>query len=212
MHVFAAVTLLSYLLGSIPFGLLLVRVLRGEDIRQSGSRNIGATNVARTSPVLGLATLVLDAGKGWLAVEMAVVLADRLWAQGEPLYHSYFEVESLAALCAVAGHIFPVWLRFYGGKGVATAIGSYAALASDVTALCLVVFVLLLASFRLVSLASCTAISLFPVMAYVLHGPQFPPVFYGLSAVSAVLIVVKHRGNIERIRAGTEPQFEWKRK
>ncbi len=212
MHVFAAVALLSYVVGSIPFGLILVRVFRGEDIRQSGSGNIGATNVARKSPMLGLATLALDAGKGWLAVEMAFLLAHRLWAQGEPFYGSYLQVQSLAALCAVAGHIFPLWLRFRGGKGVATAVGGYAALSPDATAICLVVFALFLGAFRFVSLASCTAIALFPLLAYVLHGGQFPFAFYGTSAISAVLIVVKHRGNLQRMLAGTEPRFGVKRK
>ena len=193
----AQVALLSYLLGSIPFGLILVRVFRREDIRQSGSGNIGATNVARTAPLLGLVTLLLDGGKGFLAVTIASRLG------GDP---------ALAALCAVVGHIFSVWLRFRGGKGVATAVGSYAALAPDVTASCIVVFVLFLGSFRFVSLASCTAIALFPLMAYVMHGSQFPPAFYGMSAASAILIVVKHRGNIERILAGTEPQVGVKRK
>ena len=192
MPVWATVAVLSYLLGSIPFGLILVRAFRREDIRQSGSGNIGATNVARTSPVLGLATLLLDAGKGFLAVAIAA------WLGGD---------KSLAALCAVAGHIFPVWLRFRGGKGVATAIGGYAALAADVTAICLVVFVLLLGSFRFVSLASCTAIALFPLIAFFLHRNVFPPGFYALSAASAVLIVFKHRDNIQRLLSGTEPRF-----
>ncbi|MGH9601737.1 MAG: glycerol-3-phosphate 1-O-acyltransferase PlsY [Terriglobales bacterium] len=197
MPPFATVALVSYLLGSIPFGYILVRIFRGEDIRQSGSGNIGATNVARTAPMLGLATLALDGGKGFLAV----TLASRMG--GDP---------SLAALCAVVGHIFSVWLRFRGGKGVATAIGSYAALSPDVTAICLVIFVLFLGSFRFVSLASCTAIALFPLIAYFLHGNQLPTLFYGLSAAAAVLIVVKHRGNLERILAGTEPRFGWKQK
>ncbi len=193
----AQVALLSYLLGSIPFGLILVRVFRGEDIRRSGSGNIGATNVSRTAPVLGLVTLLLDAGKGFLAVAIAG------WLGGD---------KSLAALCAVAGHIFPVWLRFRGGKGVATAIGGYAALAADVTAICLVVFVLLLASFRFVSLGSMTAIALFPLIAFFLHGNGFLLGFYTLSAASAVLIVFQHRDNIQRLLSGTEPRFELRRK
>ncbi|MGH9508882.1 MAG: glycerol-3-phosphate acyltransferase [Terriglobales bacterium] len=159
MPPFATVALVSYLLGSIPFGYILVRMFRGEDIRQSGSGNIGATNVARQAPLLGLVTLALDGGKGFLAV----TLASRMG--GDP---------SLAALCAVVGHIFSVWLRFRGGKGVATAIGSYAALSPDVTTICLVIFVLFLGSFRFVSLASCTAIALFPLIAYLLYGNQLP--------------------------------------
>lgn len=226
MPAWATVAVLCYLLGSIPFGLILVRVFRGEDIRQSGSGNIGATNVARTAPVLGLVTLLLDASKGFLAVTIAVALnldGSVSWAYwGGPWSHGRVSPQpfpdsvvlsmSLAALSAVAGHIFPVWLRFRGGKGVATAIGGYAALAPDVTAICGVVFVLFLASFRFVSLGSITAIVLFPLLAYVLHGNQFPPAFYGMSAVSAILIVMKHRSNIERMLAGAEPRFEWKRK
>ncbi len=226
MPPWVTVALISYLLGSIPFGYILVRIFRGEDIRQSGSGNIGATNVARTAPLLGLVTLLLDAGKGFLAVPIAAALHadayaswmywDGPWSHGrvppQPLPADVMLSMSLAALCAVAGHIFSVWLKFHGGKGVATAIGSYAALAPDVTAICLIIFLLFLGSFRFVSLASCTAIALFPLIAFLLHGNQFPLSFYGLSAAAAVLIVVKHRGNLERILAGTEPRFGVKQK
>jgi glycerol-3-phosphate acyltransferase PlsY len=226
MPTWATVALVSYLLGSIPFGYLLVRLFRGEDIRQSGSGNIGATNVARTAPLLGLVTLLLDAGKGFLAVSIAAAIQADAYAswmhwggpgsQGRvpssPLPSEAVASMSLAALCAVTGHIFSVWLKFRGGKGVATAIGSYAALAPDVTVGSLVIFLLLLGAFRFVSLASCTAIALFPLIGFFLHGNQLPLAFYGLSAASAVLIVVKHRGNLERILAGTEPRFGAKTK
>ena len=109
---FAAVAVLAYLLGSIPFGYLLVRIFRGADIRQSGSGNIGATNVARSSPALGLATLLLDAAKGFLAVKCAVALVPEV-----PMSYLYSAM-ALAALCALLGHVFPVWLKFRGGKGV----------------------------------------------------------------------------------------------
>ena len=222
----AKVALLAYLLGSIPFGLILVRIFRGEDIRGSGSCNIGATNVARRSPLLGLLTLLLDAGKGFLAVMIAAALnLDTYvswlywggpWSQGRvpprPLPDALVLSLSLAALCAVIGHIFPVWLRFRGGKGVATAVGGYAALATDVTAICLVVFVLLLGSFRFVSLASCTAIALFPLVAYILHGNELPAGFYAMSAASAILIVWRHDDNIRRLLSGNEPRFALKRK
>ena len=110
---------MSYLLGSIPFGYLLVRIFRGEDVRQSGSGNIGATNVSRKSPVLGALTLLLDALKGSAAVALSYVVADRMVAIPS------LEQLALAALFAVLGHMFPVWLKFRGGKGVATGLGAF---------------------------------------------------------------------------------------
>ncbi len=108
----------SYLLGSIPFGLILVRIFRGEDVRLSGSGNIGATNVARSSPALGVLTLVLDALKG-----LAAVALTRAFFPGRNT------LAGMAALFAIVGHMFPIWLKFRGGKGVATALGSFALLA-----------------------------------------------------------------------------------
>ena len=148
---------LSYLLGSIPFGYLLVRIFRGEDVRQSGSGNIGATNVSRTSPALGLATLLLDALKG----TVAVVLASRLSIVGAGKPYS---VMAMAALFAVVGHIFPVWLRFRGGKGVATALGSFLVIAPKALLLAVAIFVLMVVIFRYVSLGSMVAVTSFPVL------------------------------------------------
>ena len=111
---FLLTAVFSYLLGSIPFGYLLVRTFRGEDVRQSGSGNIGATNVSRKSPVLGVLTLLLDAAKG-----VAAVLLARTVFPGQPL------IAVLAAVFAILGHVFPVWLGFRGGKGVATGLGSF---------------------------------------------------------------------------------------
>jgi glycerol-3-phosphate acyltransferase PlsY len=118
--IFLLIAVVAYLLGSIPFGYLLVRVFRGEDVRHSGSGNIGATNVARSSPVLGLLTLSLDASKGGAAV----LIAARFQTSG-----ALYSIESLAALFAILGHLFPVWLKFRGGKGVATALGSFVIIA-----------------------------------------------------------------------------------
>src|SRR5207253_4299053 len=114
MHPAVVSAVVGYLLGSIPFGYLLVRVFRGADVRTTGSGNIGATNVARTSPVLGVITLLLDAMKGFGAVWAASVLFP-----GQPM------IPFVAGFAAVAGHIFPLWLRFKGGKGVATGLGSF---------------------------------------------------------------------------------------
>src|SRR5262249_28449955 len=112
--------LMSYFLGSIPFGYLLVRLFHGKDVRQTGSGNIGATNVSRTSPALGAITLLLDAVKGMAAVILTrIIFPD----------HKQIQLSVVAALFAIVGHIFPVWLRFRGGKGVATGLGSFALLA-----------------------------------------------------------------------------------
>src|SRR6202166_2576547 len=119
MRMLSLIAVVSYLLGSIPFGYLLIRVFRGEDVRQSGSGNIGATNVSRKSPALGGLTLILDALKGSAGVGVAYYLSNR--GSGNVAY----EAMSIAALCTVAGHIFPVWLKFRGGKGVATGLGSF---------------------------------------------------------------------------------------
>src|SRR5580700_4698428 len=125
----------SYLLGSIPFGYLLVRIFRGEDVRQSGSGNIGATNVSRKSPVLGILTLLLDAGKGTAAVALSYILADHVVAI--PTYQQL----ALGALFAVVGHMFPLWLGFRGGKGVATGLGAFALLAPKAVLIAVGIFI-----------------------------------------------------------------------
>src|SRR5258708_26593479 len=116
----------SYLLASVPFGYVLVRIFRGEDVRQSGSGNIGATNVSRKSPVLGLLTLLLDAIKGTGAVVLACKVFTRAWPGN--VDRSLYPLLSAIALCAILGHMFPVWLRFRGGKGGATSLGAIALL------------------------------------------------------------------------------------
>src|SRR5689334_9526478 len=142
MHAFL-IAAFGYLLGSIPFGYLLVRGIRGEDVRTTGSGNIGATNVSRTSPVLGAITLILDAGKG-----MASVMVTRF------VFVSDEKLVGLAAFFAVLGHVFPVWLRFRGGKGVATAIGAFLPLAPKAVLVGIAVFLAIFLLFRYVSLAS----------------------------------------------------------
>src|SRR5215831_19092118 len=109
----------SYFLGTIPFGYLLVRIFRGEDVRKSGSGNIGATNVSRKSPALGALTLVLDAAKGYCAVQIATYSG---FGPGDP---GLARLMAAAALFAIVGHMFPIWLKFRGGKGVATALGAF---------------------------------------------------------------------------------------
>ena len=187
----------SYLLGSIPFGYLLVRIFRGEDVRLGGSGNIGATNVARRSPALGVATLLLDAGKGFAAV----LLARSLFAepQGQILL-------AIAAFFAVLGHLFPVWLKFRGGKGVATGVGSFALIAPK-SILCVIgILVVVVAIFRYVSLGSVAAATLFPILAWGLREYVEPKELF-LFAAASLLIIWKHRQNLGRIAAGTEPKL-----
>jgi acyl phosphate:glycerol-3-phosphate acyltransferase len=187
----------SYFLGSIPFGFLLVRLFHGEDVRASGSGNIGATNVARRSPALGAATLFLDAGKGLTAVLIARSLF--------PGPNQRLGM-TLAAFCAIAGHLFPVWLRFRGGKGVATSLGSFALIVPK-SVLCIVgVFLLVLTAGRYVSLSSVFGAMLFPILVWILHEYQDPYQLL-LIAVACLLIIWKHRGNLARIMEGVEPRL-----
>jgi glycerol-3-phosphate acyltransferase PlsY len=190
---------LAYLLGSIPFGYLLVRLARGADIRATGSGNIGATNVSREAGLgLGLAVLALDAGKGALAVWLALwfTAGDVKWM-------------SAAALAAVAGHCFPVWLKFRGGRGVATGAGAFALISWTAVAAAMSVFVVVVVASRYVSLGSILAAGSLPVLLYFLYAPGFaPPLAVTLATIAAAaLIILQHSGNIRRLAAGAEPRF-----
>jgi acyl phosphate:glycerol-3-phosphate acyltransferase len=191
---------LSYLSGSIPFGYLLVRIFRGEDIRRTGSGNIGATNVSRKSPALGIVTLVLDALKGFVPVALALSFGRR---SVEPPY----VLASTAAFCAIVGHIFPVWLKFRGGKGVATGLGSWIGLAPKGVLVMVIVFVVMVAVFRYISLGSITAAAIFPAAARLLHDYHDTPPMLGFMAASSLLIIAKHHPNIRRLLARTENKF-----
>jgi acyl phosphate:glycerol-3-phosphate acyltransferase len=197
MNPYLITAAISYLLGAIPFGYLLVRTFKGEDVRSSGSGNIGATNVARKSPALGVATLLLDAAKGMAAVLLARTLF------GGP--HRAL-VMTTAAFFAVVGHLFPVWLKFRGGKGVATSLGSFILLTPK-SILCLVILFLFLAvAFRYVSLGSIAVAVAFPLLAWTLHEYTDSRQLTYIAAVSA-LVIWKHRQNIGRLAAGTESRF-----
>jgi acyl phosphate:glycerol-3-phosphate acyltransferase len=199
------IAVVSYLLGSIPFGYLLVRIFRGEDVRRSGSGNIGATNVSRKSPALGIMTLLLDALKGTAAVAVSYKLADRVGAI--PTY----EQLALASLFAVIGHTFPVWLKFRGGKGVATGLGSFVMIAPKAVLVAAVIFVAVVAISRHVSLGSILAVAAFPFVAWGIR--QFDASSIGLAmiATASLLIVVRHHENIRRLLAGTESRIGAKR-
>ena len=189
----AAALLFGYLLGSIPFGLLLTRLTGTGDLRSIGSGNIGATNVLRTGRKgLAAATLLLDMGKGLAAVLGAHWLQD---GQGALL-------PSLAALGALLGHCFQVWLRFKGGKGVATMMGVALGLAWPVGLAYAAVWVGVLALTRFSSLAGMSAAVVAPLAALASGNGVFAPVLLGLAAI----VLFLHRANIARLRAGTEPR------
>ncbi|MFZ0800160.1 MAG: glycerol-3-phosphate 1-O-acyltransferase PlsY [Terriglobales bacterium] len=190
----------SYLLGSIPFGYLLLRIFKGEDVRASGSGNIGATNVARKSPVLGVATLVLDAAKGLAAVLVARVLFGGSHQQ---------LIMATAAFFAVFGHLFPVWLKFRGGKGVATTLGAFILLTPKSILCMLVLFLMIAVAFRYISLGSVAVAAAFPLLAWALHEYADPRQLIFIALVSA-LVIWRHRQNIGRLAAGTESKFRAK--
>ena len=187
---------IAYLLGSIPFGYLLVRLVRRQDIRQVGSGNIGATNVLRSGAKgLGIATLLLDLLKGYVAVLLARHLAP-----------TSYDLAVGAAVAAVLGHVFPVWLRFRGGKGVATALGVFLALVPLAALVALGVFIVIVLFTRYVSLASIIAAAVMPIAGLALTPLRSPVVIAGFLLLS-LLIIVKHHANIRRLLAGTENRF-----
>ncbi|HXZ28595.1 MAG TPA: glycerol-3-phosphate 1-O-acyltransferase PlsY [Terriglobales bacterium] len=209
---YIVVAVVAYLLGSIPFGYILLRLFRGQDVRATGSGNIGATNVARSAPGLGVLTLLLDAGKGFVAV------AGTLGFFAYALVHSPAWAVALGAyagLWAILGHMFPVWLKFKGGKGVATAAGAFALLIPRALLLALAIFLLATLVTRYVSLGSILAGVTLPIGAHFL-----PPRSAGESlgsvqltvvvAAASLLIILKHHQNIRRLLAGTEHRFTLK--
>jgi glycerol-3-phosphate acyltransferase PlsY len=199
---YISVAVISYLLGSIPFGYLLVRFFKGEDVRVSGSGNIGATNVARKSPALGVATLALDAAKGLAAV----LLTESIFNGKQfPL------LMATAALFAVIGHMFPVWLKFRGGKGVATSLGAFILLTPKSIACMLALFLILAVVFRYVSLASIAVAAAFPFLAWIFHEYSDKRCLLMIAVVS-VLVIWKHRKNIRRLADGTESKLGSKKK
>jgi len=187
----AALVGVAYLLGSVAFAVLLVRLVSGRDIRAEGSGNAGATNVLRAhGKALALAVAALDIGKGALAVCLVrLVTADPRYA-------------AAAAFAAILGHVFPIYYGFRGGKGVATAVGAFLVLAPWATLVCVGVFVAVVAATRYVSLGSVMAMVLLPPVAgLVFHAPRAVVM---AAAGTAVLIVLKHRENLKRLASGRE--------
>ena len=194
--------LAAYLLGSIPFGFLIVKLIGAGDIRFRGSGNIGATNVAREAGALpGLATLLLDGGKGYFSVWLTARLTD-----GNPRWMI------LAALLTLVGHTFPVWLRFQGGRGVATGAGVFLPICWQAVLGALIVWLVVLLFWRYVSLASISAAAFLPLFVYLLYAPRHaPPESISAGASFAMLLIIaRHRSNIIRLLRGTEPQLNFR--
>lgn len=205
----ATLVIVSYLLGSIPFSYLVVRMLAGADIREHGSRNVGATNVARTfGKTPGIVALMLDMAKGYATIVVARWIVFRPeWpfaahASGGALQSHEFWI-ALAGLIAVLAHMFPVWLRFHGGKGVATATGVFLALDPVVIAAALIVFVLVLITTKFVSLASIVSAASIPFFLHSLGGGA-PFWRLTISILIAMAVIAKHHSNIARLAHGQE--------
>ncbi len=181
----------SYLIGSIPFGLLLTRICGCGDIRNIGSGNIGATNVLRTGKKgLAIATLLLDLLKGLVAVKFGAV----------------FGIEFAAGLCAVLGHVYPVWLKFRGGKGVATALGVIFGINWLVAAIMCLIWLVVFFISRISSLSALVCFSASPVIAYFTEGINLT----GFCLMLALIIIFTHRHNLARLMNGTEMAFKKK--
>ncbi|MGP8174625.1 MAG: glycerol-3-phosphate 1-O-acyltransferase PlsY [Terracidiphilus sp.] len=198
----------AYLLGSIPTGYLLVRLFRQQDIRAIGSGNIGATNVLRSgSKGLGAATFLLDMLKGCAAVWLGPILAAVVLSVPALDPSTYRNMQAIAALAAVLGHTFPVWLRFRGGKGVATGFGVFLVATPTAALAAISVFFLVLLVSRYVSLASILGSASFPVFAWFLVSGPRPAFFIAVQFIVAGLIIAKHYPNIRRLLAGQESRF-----
>jgi len=198
------IPVISYLLGSIPFGLILGKLFGGKDVRKTGSGNIGATNVVRAAGlVAGVLTLILDVAKGAAAVLLGAKLSNdsATWMM-------------IAALGALVGHCFPVWLGFKGGKGVATAAGVFLVLCPAAFLGSIIVFILVVLLWRFVSLGSIAAAGAMPLLIYLFWAPHHaPPLVIMLGTLAAVLLIVyKHNGNLQRLVEGVEPKFSFSEK
>ena len=187
----------AYLLGGVPFGYLLVRWRTGQDVRGMGSGNIGATNVLRTTGrAAGIATLLLDIGKGYFAVW----LAGRL-TSGDPLWMS------AAAVAVMLGHAFPIFLKFRGGKAVASFVGAYLCLTPAPLLAVICVFVIAVAASRYISLGSILAAACFPLAVWLISRPPWPVL--AAAAFSGAFIIWRHASNIQRLRSGAEHRFRF---
>jgi glycerol-3-phosphate acyltransferase PlsY len=190
---------IAYFVGGIPFGYLLVKLTSGKDLRTEGSGNIGATNALRAGgPAVGIATLLLDLGKGYVAVWLAAQLTNEssVWT-------------SAAALAVMAGHAFPLFLKGQGGKSVATYAGAFLYLTPLPAAAAMVVFAITVAVTRQVSAGSVLAAGTSPIGVWMIQHP--PAVVVLASAIASCFVVYRHKSNLERLHAGTESTFTWRK-
>ena len=189
------VLVIAYLLGAIPFGYLLMKFKTGEDVRAKGSGNIGATNVMRVGgKIAGFATLLLDIAKGYLAVWIAQRLA------GDTL------VMSAAAVTVMAGHAYPIFLRFKGGKAVASFVGAFLCLTPWALAVEVIVFVVVVVWTRHISMGSIIGAATFPLAVWLVQHAPFEAV--AASLIAATFVIYRHSSNIQRLREGTENVFK----
>jgi acyl phosphate:glycerol-3-phosphate acyltransferase len=201
---FSLIPFAAYLLGSIPFGLLLAKLFGGGDVRKAGSGNIGAANVTRVAgPLAGILTLIFDTAKGAAAVWLAARVTN---------YSATWMM--IGAFAVLLGHCFPVWLKFKGGKGVATALGVFVALSPMAAVSALLLFILCVVYWRYVSLGSVAAAAAMPLLIYFLWAPgHAPPMVIDLGTLAiAALVIYKHDGNLQRLVEGTEPRFSFGKK
>ena len=202
MNTLWLIPIAAYLLGSIPFGYLIVKLGNGSDVRGAGSGNIGATNVTRVAgKAAGLATLALDTSKGYLAVWLAM-----RWSHGNIRWMM------AAGVAVVLGHTLSCWLRFRGGKGVATGLGVFLAIAWQAVLATLLVWLVVVVFWRYISLGSVVAAAALPILVYLFYAPGHAPplaVSFGSVAV-AIIVIFKHRENIARLIAGTENRLRRK--
>lgn len=205
MKTYVVVAIVAYLCGSIPFGYILVRLFLKTDIRQTGSGNIGATNVARTGAKgLAILTLLLDAVKGFVAVLFATMYVTHV---AQPPNVDVRLVPAFAGVFAILGHLYTVWLRFKGGKGVATALGVFVGLAPTPVGIVLGLFAIVVFFTHYISLGSILAAAAFPFIVYLVQRDRFSGAAYAMIGLSSMLIIWKHRSNIQRLIAGTEHRF-----
>lgn len=195
--VYAAFILAAYLMGSIPVGVLLAK-LKGKDPRKTGSGNIGATNVMRSAgKALGIITLIGDAAKGFIPVMAGLLYSQDAWL-----------VASIGA-AAFLGHLFPVFLNFKGGKGIATSVGVFLALCPVAVAVVFGLFVLILALFRYVSLGSLVGAAFLPATLYFLNARDE---YVYLACFAGIMVFLKHHENIKRLLSGTENRISFSTK
>jgi acyl phosphate:glycerol-3-phosphate acyltransferase len=199
---------IAYLLGAIPFGYIVVKLTSGKDVRASGSGNIGATNVLRTTgKAPAVITLIFDIAKGFAAVWIAALLTHHELTENGPDTALW---TSLAALAVIAGHAYPVFLRFKGGKAVASFIGAFLYLTPEALIAVLILFILVVAGTKHISAGSVVAAGTFPLAVWLILHPPLEVLLAAL--IAGAFIVYRHKENLERIHAGTESVFRWNKR